>query len=124
MGTRSSDLKKLLKRRDTLAGKLGGLKHFLRGTIVRQGNICGKAVCICKRKTNPVLHGPYNYLSHRSRKGINMVFLTDQKLFLAKRGVREYSEAIELIYRLAEINFCILRYHYDKIERDNGIIRI
>lgn len=115
MGTRPSDLKKLLKERDVLTGKLGCLKHILRGTIVRQGNICGKPVCICKRKTNPILHGPYNYLSHRSRKGINMVFLTDQKLFLAKRGVREYDEAIELIYHLAEINFCILRYHYNKL---------
>lgn len=124
MGTQSSDLKKLLKERDKLTGKLGGLKHILRGTIVRQGNVCGKAVCICKRETIPVLHGPYNYLSHRSRKGINTIFLTDQKLFLARRGVREYNEAIELIYRLAEINFCILRYHYNKLSRDNGVVQI
>lgn len=115
MRTRSSDLKKLLKERDELAGKAGSFKHILRGTIVKQGNICGKAVCICKRKDNPVLHGPYNYLSHRSRKGINMIFLTKRKLVLAKRGVREYNDAIEFIYRLAEINFRILRYHYDKL---------
>lgn len=110
-----SDFKALLKKRVALADKLGGLKDILRGTIVRQGNICGKAVCICKRKTNPVLHGPYNYLSHRSRIGINMVFLTEKKLLLAKKGVREYNEAIELIYRLAETNFSLLRYHYDKL---------
>lgn len=115
MGMRTADLKKLIKERDALADKLGDLKHILRGTIVRQGNICGKAVCICKRKTNPVLHGPYNYLSHRSRKMINMVFLTERKLALAKKGVREYNEAIELIYRLAEINFRMLRYYYDRV---------
>ena len=115
METRHSDFKALLKKRDALAGKLGGLKDILRGTIVRQGNICGKAVCVCKRKTNPVLHGPYNYLSHRSRKSINMIFLNKKKLPLAEEGIREYNGIIELIYHIAEINFRLLRYHYDKL---------
>ena len=115
MRTQTSDLKKLLKERDTLAGKLGNLKGILRGTIVRQGNICGKAVCICKREHNPILHGPYQYLSHRSRRGINTIFLNRKKLAMAQEGVREYNEAIELIYRIAEINFRLLRYYYDKL---------
>lgn len=117
MEVHPSDLKTLLKERDALTANLGGLKHILRGTIVRQGNICGKRVCICKRKNNPVLHGPYNYLSHRSRKTINMIFLTKEKLLVAKKGVHEYNEAIELIYRLAEINFKILRHYHDKLPK-------
>lgn len=112
MGIERARLKQLLKERDQLAKSLAGLKHILRGTIVTQGNICGKAVCICKRKDNPVLHGPYNYLSHRSRKGINTIFLTKKKLGYAKIGVHEYNKAIELIYKIAEINFEILRYHH------------
>ncbi|MBI5144016.1 MAG: hypothetical protein HZA30_02985 [Candidatus Omnitrophica bacterium] len=115
MENRPSRLNDLVKECDRLTKSLGGYKHILRGTIVRQGNICGKAVCICKRKDNPVLHGPYNYLSHRSRKGINMIFLTKRKLALAKRGVQEYDKAIDLIYRIAEINFRILRYYHDKL---------
>jgi hypothetical protein len=115
MRTRISNLKKLLKERDTLAVKLGSFKHILRGSIIRQGNICGKAVCICKRKNNSVLHGPYRYLSHRSRGHINTIFLNKKKLALALEGVREYNEAIDLIYHIAEINFRILRYHYDKL---------
>jgi hypothetical protein len=106
------NLKELLKKREMLVKRLGGLDRILRGSIVRQGNICGKAVCICKRKKNPVLHGPYSYLSHRSVKGINTIFLTEKKLCYAKNGIREYDEAIELIYRIAEINFAILRYHH------------
>ena len=105
-------LKRLLKERDTLAGKLNGYKHILRGTIIKRGNICGKAVCICKRENNPVLHGPYHYLSHRSVKSINMIFLNKKKLPYAIKGVQEYNEIIKLIYRIAEINFKILRYHY------------
>ena len=113
--TASNRLKQLLKERDKLAGKLCGYRHILRGTIIKRGNICGKAVCICKRKNNPVLHGPYQYLSHRSKKSINMIFLNKKKLPLAKAGVREYGDAIELIYRIAEINFEILRYHHERL---------
>lgn len=108
----SIPLRQLVKERNSLAKSLAGLKRILRGSIVRQGNICGKAVCICKRKKNPVLHGPYNYLSHRSVKGINTIFLTKKKFSYAKKGIREYDKAIELIYRIAEINFEILRYHH------------
>ena len=108
-------LNDLIKERDRLVKKLSGYKHILRGTIVKQGNICGTPGCICKRKNNPALHGPYNYLSHRSRKSINMIFLNKKKLPLAEEGVREYNGIIELIYRIAEINFRLLRYHYDKL---------
>ncbi len=113
--TASIQLKQLMKERDKLAGKLGGYRQVLRGTIVKRGNICGKPVCICKRKNNPILHGPYQYLSHRSRKSINMIFLNKKKLPRAAKGVREYSELIDLIYRISEINFEILRYHHARL---------
>ncbi len=108
----SNRLKVLIKKRDALASRLRGYKQILRGTIIRRGNVCGTAVCRCKRAKNPVLHGPYPYLSHRSRKSINMIFLNKKKLPIAANGVREYNEIIELIYRISEINFEILRYHY------------
>jgi len=111
----SNRLKQLLKERDKLAGKLNGYKHILRGTIIKRGNICGKTVCICKRQNKPVLHGPYSYLSHRSRESINMIFLNKKKLPYAANGVKEYSEAIDMIYRISEINFEILRYHYERL---------
>ena len=111
----TANLSELLQKRGQLVKRLAGLKHILRGSIVKQGNICGKAVCICKRKKSPVLHGPYNYLSHRSRKGINTIFLTDKKLRYAKDGIRQYNEAIDLIYKIAEINFEILRYYHEAL---------
>ena len=115
MRMNTANLSELLQKRGQLVKKLAALKHILRGSIVKQGNICGKPVCKCKRKNNPVLHGPYNYLSHRSRKTSNTIFLTDQKLIIAKIGIQEYDEAIELIYRIAEINFKILRYHHARL---------
>lgn len=115
MRNRNARLEDLIKERDKLAKSLARKKHILRGSIMSHGNICGKAGCICKRRKNPVLHGPYNYLSHRSRAAINTVFLNKKKLPIAKKGIRQYDEAIELIYRIAEINYCILRYHYDEL---------
>lgn len=115
MRTRVANLKDLLNKRNLLVKRLGGLKYILRGSIVRQGNICGKAMCVCKRKKNPVLHGPYSYLSHRSMKGMNTIFLTEKKLRYAKDGIGEYNEAIELIYKIAEINFEILRYYHERL---------
>jgi len=44
-----------------------------------------------------------------------MIFLTKKKLSLAKAGIQEYDEVINLIYRIAEINFEILRYHYERL---------
>lgn len=113
--TASNQLKELLKERDKLVNRLSGYKQILRGTIIERGNICGKAACICKRKNKPILHGPYQYLSHRSKKSINMIFLNKKKLALARAGVREYDEIIALIYRIADINFEILRYHYERL---------
>ncbi len=117
MGMHTVNLNELLNKRNLLVKRLSGLKHVLRGSIVRQGNVCGKAVCRCKRKNNPILHGPYNYLSSRSRKSINTIFLTGRKLPYAKRGIHEYNEAIDIIYRIAEINFKILRYHHARLPR-------
>ncbi|MDP2928444.1 MAG: hypothetical protein Q8O01_00075 [Candidatus Omnitrophota bacterium] len=116
----SIQLRQLLKERDKLAGELSSYKQILRGSIVKRGNICGTAVCICKRKRNPVLHGPYPYLSHRSRKSINMIFLNKKKFPIAVKCVKNYDDAINLIYRISEINFKILRYHYAELKE--GVI--
>lgn len=115
MENRDTRLRQLQKERDRLAKSLGKMRRILRGSIMRHGNICGKSVCICKRKKNPILHGPYNYLSHRSKRGINTIFLNKKKLPLAQGGIKEYDEAIDVIYRIADINFTILRYYYDKL---------
>lgn len=108
-------LNHLLAKRDALIGRLCDYKYILRGTIIQRGNICGKPTCRCKRKNNPLLHGPYSYLSHRSRNTTNMIFLNKKKLNYALKGVTQYQELIELIYQISEINFEVLRYHYEKL---------
>jgi len=46
---------------------------------------------------------------------MNTIFLTERKLPYAKRGIKEYDEAIDIIYGIAEINFEILRYHHERL---------
>ncbi|MBU2437486.1 MAG: hypothetical protein KKE55_07310 [Candidatus Omnitrophica bacterium] len=110
-------LKRLIKARRELIQKLGNYEYILRGTVVKRGNICGKEGCKCKRPHNPIPHGPYRYLSHRGRQKTQMVFLNNTKLKLASRGIKEYHKLIDTIYRISEINFQILRYHYREIGR-------
>jgi hypothetical protein len=44
-----------------------------------------------------------------------MIFLNKKKLPRAAKGVKEYNELIDLIYRISEINFKILRYHHARL---------
>ena len=113
---RVPQLKKLMKRRDLLMENISRHKNILRGTIIERGNICGKKNCRCKRKDRPVLHGPYKYLSHRSRWKTNMIFLNGEKLMHAIEGVKGYEELTNILYEISELNFKILRYHYKKID--------
>jgi len=113
---RVPQLKKLMQKRDLLMEKTSRHKNILRGTIIERGNICGKKNCRCKRKHKPVLHGPYKYLSHRSREKTNMIFLNDEKLIHAVKGVKGYEKLTKLLYEISELNFKILRYHYKKID--------
>ncbi len=108
-------LNQLIKKRDSLLGRLNNRKCILRGTIIERGNICGKPGCKCKREHNPILHGPYKYLSHRSTGQTNMIFLTRKKLPHAVKGIEGYQDLIKLIYQISEINFKILRFHHKKL---------
>jgi hypothetical protein len=105
----------LLKERDNLLKKLTTNVFVLRGSLRRHGNICGRPNCSCKRLKDPKLHGPYDYLSHRYLDKTQTIFLNKKKLTLAKKGIAGYNKLIETVYRLAEINFRILRYHYNKL---------
>ena len=106
----------LLKRRDKLIKKLGDGSFVLRGSLRRHGNKCGKPGCACKHPTDPKLHGPYDYLSHRYGKKTRTIFLNRKKLIHAKKGIKAYNKLLNNLYLLSEINFRILRYHYGKLE--------
>lgn len=111
----------LIRERENLLKGLGSNIFVLRASLRRHGNICGRPNCRCKHPTHPKYHGPYNYLSHRYKDKTQTVFLNKKKFAYAKEGIRGYRRLLGMIYRLSEINFRILRYHYNRLE-DKGSV--
>ena len=111
--------KPLNKKRDKLLiGITELLKNdFIRGSIRIQGNRCGGSKnCKCKRKVNPILHGPYPYLSFRGAKSNHSVLLGKSKKEHAEKAVSNHKKIMEILIGLSDIDFQILRYHSDKIK--------
>ena len=106
----------LLKERKKLLAKLAEWPPVLRGSLRKHGNKCGNPNCRCKDPEHPVLHGPYHYLSHRYKDKTQTLFLNETKLCFATEWIANYKRLIKTVYRLSEINFRILRYHYDRLE--------
>lgn len=115
---RQPSFKQLNKKRDKLRKKLIAVlgESFIRGSIRIQGNRCGGSKnCKCKRKVNPVFHGPYPYLSFRGTKSNHSILLGGDKKGYADKAIQNYKKIMEIIIKLSEIDFNILRYHSDKL---------
>lgn len=72
----------------------------------------------CKDPKNPILHGPGHCLSRRFEDRTQTIFLNEVKMKYASEWIANYKRLIETIYRLSEINFRLLRYHYETLERE------
>ena len=86
---RKPSFKRLNKKRDKLLAELTVFlkKNFIRGSIRLQGNRCGGSKnCKCKRKINPILHGPYPYLSFRGKKSNHSILLGKSKKECAEKA--------------------------------------
>jgi hypothetical protein len=105
----------LLAQRQQLLRQLADWPPILRGTIRRHLNKCGNPHCRCHDAQHPQRHGPYDYLSHRHGDKTQTIFLNQAKRSHAAAWVDNYHRLIETIYQLSEINFQILRYHYEKL---------
>ncbi len=116
---RKPSFKRLNKKRDKLLVEIYELlkKDFIRGSIRIQGNRCGGSKnCKCKRKVNPILHGPYPYLSFRGAKSNHSVLLGKSKKEHAEKAVNNHKKIMEALIGISEIDFQILRYHSGKIK--------
>ncbi len=115
---RKPQYKQLLRERQRLLEKLAAWPPVLRASLRNHGNKCGNLNCRCHDRKDPVLHGPYFYLSHRYADKTQSVFLNATKLNYAKQWISNYKGLIKTVYRLSEINFRLLRYHYDKLDSE------
>ena len=115
---RKPSYRALLSERERILKRLAEWPPVLRASLRKHGNRCGNPGCVCHHPSRPKLHGPYFYLSHRYRNRTQTVFLNERKLRYARQWMAAYKRLIKLVYRLSEVNFRLLRYHYDKLEDD------
>ena len=116
---RKPSLRRLNEKREKLRKELIPLlrKSFIRGSIRIQGNRCGGSKnCKCKRKVNPILHGPYPYLSFRGSKSNHSILLGKAKKEHAEKAVDNHKKIMEILIGLSDIDFQVLRYHSDKLK--------
>jgi hypothetical protein len=117
---RKPSFKRLTAKRSKLVDTITALlkQNIVRGSIRVQGNRCGGSKnCKCKRKVDPVLHGPYPYLSFRGAKSNHSILLGKSKKEYAEKAVDNHKKVMETIIGLSEIDFQILRYHSDKLNQ-------
>jgi len=110
-----SDYERLLRERRRLLAQLAAWPPVLRGSLREHLSRCGNPHCRCRSERNPVLHGPYQYLSHRYGKRTQTILLTQSKLPHARAWVANYKRLIQTVYELCEVNFQLLRFHHDKL---------
>lgn len=107
----------LLREREHLLEQLGNSPPVLRGTLRQHMNRCGNPGCRCHDEDKPILHGPYQYLSHRYQNRTRTILLTENKLPHARKWVANYRRMMKTVYRLAEVNFRILRYYHANLDK-------
>jgi hypothetical protein len=90
------------KKIKQLKQKLMNLGPIHPGSINKQFNVCGKAVCKCKDPKNPIKHGPYYQLSYTVAGKSSSKFLKEEELPEAKRQVERYKEFKKLIVEIAK----------------------
>lgn len=113
---RKPSYRSLLRERERILKKLAKWPPVLRGSLRLHSSRCGNPHCRCHDRKTPKLHGPYRYLSHRYENRTQTILLTERKLPHAVAWMANYKRLVRLIYRLSEVNFRLLRYHYDKLE--------
>ncbi len=66
---------------------------MLPGTLEEHYNVCGKAQCRCKDKTNPKKHGPYHRLSYNLRGKNSSISVKKEDAAAVKEMTDNYREA-------------------------------
>ena len=111
-----TDFEGLIQARRRLLAQLATWPPVLRGSLREHLSRCGNPHCRCRDEKKPVLHGPYEYLSHRYQHRTQTILLTKTKRAYARAWVANDQQLIQTVYELCEINFRLLRYHHDKLE--------
>jgi len=98
----------LLRRRQTLVGKLAGLDPLvLRGSLIERYKRCGHPGCKCQQGRG---HGPKFYLSVSQAGGRpEMDYVPEEYSQQVSEGLRNFQEARQLLEKICNLNRELLR---------------
>ena len=91
----------LLARRQSLAGRLGVVEEVLTGSLVEQTRRCGKPGCRCA-EGEP--HGPYTYLSPRTRGRGRLRYVPAGLTEVVGRHLRRGAQVDAVLAEISAIN--------------------
>ena len=98
------DENQLRRQVERLKKEIGGLEIARPGTLYESHSVCGKAGCRCGRKTNPIKHGPYLYLSYTFDGQSHTEFVPRGHEEQIKQEVANYQRLMELVKELVAAN--------------------
>ena len=103
---------KLPQARNTAIRNLPLWEQIIRGTLIQYRRTCGNRGCRCYRGPR-YRHGPYWYLAVRWARGRQKLYPVPNAMVPeVRRGLAAYRKLWMEAYRIAELNFNILKTRY------------
>lgn len=99
-------VRKLLARRQLLAGRLSEPERTLRGVLLREGKRCSSAGCHCQRGEP---HGPYTYLAIYTDGRSRTIYVPAAAQTAAAAHLEVTQRNEQLLADISQINLELLR---------------
>lgn len=90
-------LKQIEKQIQKIKKELMDLGELRPGSLSKQYNICGKAICRCKDPLSPKRHGPYYQISYGRKGKSSSAFVRPESLADVQKQLANYKRLMELV---------------------------
>lgn len=98
--------RKLIAKRRRLLRKLACLSLITHGSYLERFSTCARKNCACHQGTK---HGPRAYLVVYRDGRQRQVYVPQNQIAAARRGVRQHEQALELLRQITDINLSLMR---------------
>jgi hypothetical protein len=99
-------MRNLVKRRDVLLGKLAATGSFIKGSITCVCATCGRAHCICTKKTGAKT---YRLTYKDGQQKTQIVYIPRKRLSEMKRLIANHARIRALIQQIIQANIAIFK---------------
>lgn len=99
-------MRNLIERREGLLGKLAATGNFIKGSITCVCSTCGRAHCICKKKSGAKA---YRLTYKDEWQKTQIVYIPRKRLPEMKRQITNYTRTRALIQEIIQTNIAIFK---------------